>query len=158
MKKLILIRHAKASHEMGYADFERPLKPSGMQDAAIMAARLREAGFMPEALVSSPALRTITTANIFSEHLSLQPASTDMRIYNAEEDTLLDVVNELPSQYNSMALIGHNPGISQLLYYYTGHMRDMETCAIAVIEFDLKHWSAVKRKSGKAIYYSTPGQ
>jgi len=156
MKKLILIRHAKATHQTGYADFERPLKPSGMQDAAAMAARLREAGFMPDLLVSSPALRTITTANIFSEHLSLQPANTDMRIYNAEEDTLLDVVNELPSAYNAIALIGHNPGISQLLYYYTGHLRDMETCAVAVIEFGVKNWADTGRKSGVAVYYSSP--
>ena len=157
MKKLILIRHAKTTHEIGYADFERPLKPSGIQDAAIMAERLREAGYLPDLLVSSPALRTITTANIFSEHLSLQRANTDVRIYDADEDTMLDVVHELPSAYNSIALIGHNPGISQLLRYYTGHIRDMETCAVAVVEFDVKDWSAVGRKSGNAVYYSSPG-
>ena len=157
MKKLLLIRHAKATHETGYADFERPLKYSGLQDAAVMAARLHEHGLIPQLLISSPALRAITTANIFTEHLSLPQPGTDIHIYDADQDTLTDVVRELPDTHDFIALTGHNPGFSQLLYYFTKKLRDMETCATVLITFKQKKWVDLSIYSGEITYYSSPG-
>jgi len=158
MKKLLLIRHAKATHETGYADFERPLKQSGLQDAADMASRLVAQSIIPQLVISSPALRTLTTANIFAEHLSLQQPHTDKKIYEADQGTLITVVNELPDDYDFIALVGHNPGISELFYYLTGQMKDMETCALALIEFAMAEWDDINNYSGKLIYYDSPGE
>ena len=158
MKKLLLIRHAKATHQTGLADYERPLKYKGSQDAALMAARLREHAIIPQLLISSPALRTLATADIFAEHLSLGQPHTDKSIYDASEGTLVKVVNQLPGQHDFIGLVGHHPGISQLVYYLTGEMREMETCAAVLIEFDLEEWSAIGKESGKITYYSSPDQ
>ncbi|MES2810196.1 MAG: histidine phosphatase family protein, partial [Bacteroidota bacterium] len=111
MKKLLLIRHAKATHELGFVDFERPLKPSGLQDAAIMAGRVKEKGFVPQTLVSSPALRTISTANVFSQHLDLPSASEVLAIYDASQDQLVDIISMLNVDQDFIGLVGHNPGI-----------------------------------------------
>jgi phosphohistidine phosphatase len=156
MKKLLLIRHAKATHEKGFIDFERPLTQSGLLDAEIMASRLREKKLIPQILISSPALRTLTTANVFAEHLSLAQPGTVKKIYDASENTLIDVVNELPDNHDFIGLVGHNPGISQLLFYFTGEMREMETCATVLIEFDETGWESVGNKSGHITYYSSP--
>lgn len=156
MKKLVLIRHAKATHETGYADFERPLTQKGMHDAAVMAGRLKEQDLVPRILISSPALRTISTANIFSEHLSLAAATEEKKIYDASEEELIEVVMSLPDDSDFIGLVGHNPGVSQLLYYLSGSAQEMPTCAIAIIEFSLDTWDAVTANSGKLTYFDSP--
>ncbi len=158
MKQLLLIRHAKATHESGYVDFERPLKYSGLQDAAIIAGRLQEYSVIPQLLIASPALRTLSTANVFAEHLSLSPPETDKRIYEADLDALVDIVNELPDSHNFIALVGHNPGFSQLVYHLTSDVIEMETCGVALIAFETNKWSAVGKFSGSVAYYTSPGE
>jgi phosphohistidine phosphatase len=156
MKNLLLIRHAKATHESGYVDFERPLKQSGMQDALFMANVLKRQASIPEIIVTSPALRTLTTAQIFVEHLHLPPADTDQRIYEASAHTLVNVINNLPNEYNFIGLVGHNPGISQLLHYLTGQIRDVPTCAIALISFDNDDWRSISTEDGHLTFYDSP--
>ena len=156
MKTLIIIRHAKATHETGYIDFERPLTSKGIHDAAIMAGRLKESKHVPQMLVSSPALRTISTANIFSQHLDLSAAEEIKGIYEADVDDLVDVVTQLPDELEYIGLVGHNPGIGQLLYYFTGAAHDVPTCAVAVIKFDIDAWATVTDNSGKLVYYDYP--
>ncbi|WP_461452938.1 SixA phosphatase family protein [Mucilaginibacter sp.] len=153
MKRLLLIRHAKAEQGSNSADFDRPLTQSGMQDAAVMAQRLVAKGYKPELIISSPALRTHTTANIFSEHLLSHEVETDIKIYDASENTLLHIINNLPDDRDFIAIVGHNPGISQILYYLTGKIKDVPTCAIAVIEFDEDDWKTLSMEMGDLIYY-----
>ena len=156
MKKLLLIRHAKAVHVNGMNDFERPLKPSGIEDATMMAQRLHTHGIIPQLIISSPALRTITTANIFSEHLAVHAVETNEHIYEASEGALLQVIDKFPGERDFIALVGHNPGISEILYYLTGESKDMATCAVAVIEFDLDKWSEVSLNNGNLLHYDKP--
>jgi phosphohistidine phosphatase len=156
MKKLVIIRHAKATHESGYEDFERPLTPQGIHDAAIMAGRLAEMGHVPKMLVSSPALRTISTANIFTQHLNLPAAEEIKGIYEADLDDLVNIVTELPDSMDCIGLVGHNPGIGQLLYYFTGAAHDVPTCAVAVVEFETNDWMKVEANAGKLTTYDFP--
>lgn len=156
MKKLLLIRHAKATHESGYADFDRPLKQSGKLDAVFMAGVLRGQGIIPEIIVTSPALRTLTTAQIFTEQLNLPTPNTDKKIYDANELTLVNVINSLPNEYDFIGLVGHNPGISQLLHYLTGQMRDLPTCAVTLISFDNDDWRSISNEDGHLTFYDSP--
>lgn len=156
MKKLLLIRHAKATHETGFIDFERPLQERGLQDAAVMAARLKEKNFIPQLLVASPALRTLSTANVFSEHLSIAQPQTNKDIYEATVSDLIKVINALPDEHEFIAMVGHNPGISELLYYLTGQIQEVPTCAMMLIEFNTDAWATVTGDSGKLLYYDYP--
>jgi len=88
MKKLLLVRHAKAEKDTGGKDFDRPLKYIGMQDAGFMADRLKEKLMVPEYIVTSPALRARTTAEIFADHLGLPVPATNKSIFEASEKTL----------------------------------------------------------------------
>ena len=156
MKKLLLIRHAKATHEGGYIDFERPLKPSGLRDAAIMAGRLKEHNIIPQILVSSPALRTIATANVLSEHMGLAKAEEIASIYDAASDDLLDIITQLNDSYNFIGLVGHNPAIAQVLYNLSGQSPDVSPGAVALTEFNIDTWRDVGSNSGKLVYYDSP--
>ncbi|MEO3406558.1 histidine phosphatase family protein [Mucilaginibacter sp. CAU 1740] len=156
MKKLMLIRHAKATHESGYADFDRPLKPSGMQDAALMATLLRGQSEIPEIVVTSPALRTLTTAEIFANQFKVPAPLTDKRIYEASENTWVKVVNELPVDHDFIAVVGHNPGISHILYYLTGQVKDMPTGAVAIITFENEDWQSISEEDGKLAHFDSP--
>ena len=156
MKKLLLIRHAKATHETGYIDFERPLQERGLLDAAIMAERLKEKNLIPQILVASPALRTLSTSNVFAQHLAIPQPQTNRAIYEATTIELVKVINALPNEYNFIALVGHNPGMSDLLYYLTGQLQDVPTCAMMLIEFDVDSWMEIIEDAGKLVYYDYP--
>ncbi|MFD0764161.1 SixA phosphatase family protein [Mucilaginibacter lutimaris] len=156
MKKLLLIRHAKATHESGFADFERPLTDKGFQQAELMAARLQANSIQPQILVASPALRTLATANVFSQVLGLPNAITNKTIYDASESALLKVIEGLPQDKDFIALVGHNPGISQVLYYLSGAIKEVPPCSVALIEFELDTWAEIYEATGKLTFYDTP--
>jgi len=156
MKKLLLIRHAKAEKETGGKDFDRPLKYPGIQDARFMVEHIREAGINPQLIVTSPAMRTKTTAEIFADAFKLPDPTTEKSIYEASQQTWLKVINRLPDQYDFIALVGHNPGVANILYYLTGETREVHTSTTALIEFDLDKWSEISGDTGKLTYYSSP--
>jgi phosphohistidine phosphatase len=156
MKKLLLIRHAKATHETGYIDFERPLQDRGLQDAAIMAARLKEKNIIPQIMVASPALRTLSTANVFSQHLAIPQPQTNKDIYEATTEGLIKVINALPDEHHFIGLVGHNPAMSDVLYYLTRQLQDVPTCAMMLMEFDVDSWMEIIEDAGKLVYYDYP--
>jgi phosphohistidine phosphatase len=156
MKKLLLIRHAKAEKETTVKDIDRPLKYIGIQDATFMAERIKERSLIPQIIITSPALRTKTTAEIFADHLLLPEPGIDKKIYEAGRQTWLDVINHLPAKYDFIGLVGHNPGIAQILDYLTGEARDVHTSTVALIEFETDDWASISGDSGKLVYYSSP--
>ncbi|MBS1525997.1 MAG: histidine phosphatase family protein [Bacteroidetes bacterium] len=156
MKKLLLIRHAKAVHDMSYDDYERPLKHSGVHDAEVMAERVKKEGLIPQVLVTSPSLRTQATADIFSEFLSLPKPRESQRIYEASRITLLEVINEFPSEFDFIGLVGHNPGLAQLVNYFTGESPDLTPGSIALVTFDLDEWPLLSRNTGGLKWFSSP--
>ncbi len=156
MKKLLLIRHAKAEKDTAGKDIDRPLKYTGMQDAAFMADRIRDNGIIPQVIITSPALRTKTTAEIFADHLSLPDAAINKSIYEASQQTWLKAINKLSDDYDFIAIVGHNPGVAQILYYLTGETREVHTSTVAVIDFETDDWASISGDTGKLVYYSSP--
>jgi phosphohistidine phosphatase len=158
MKKLLLIRHAKAEKDTSVKDINRPLKYIGIQDAGFMADRIKEKSIIPQIIITSPALRTKTTAEIFADHLLLPAPETKKAIYEASQQTWLKVINQLPDQYDFIAIVGHNPGVSQILYYLTGEAREVHTSTVALIDFETDDWASVSGETGKLAYYSSPNE
>jgi len=157
MKKLMLVRHAKSGWDIpDLTDFERPLNVRGEETAPEMAKRLLNKGIVPQYIVSSPAERAKATANIFAQIFNLEEPQYNTAIYEASYHTLLSVVNKLPDEYNYIALFGHNPGISELVYYLTDKMYDMSTCAVVVIHFDAVSWQTISGSTGTIEYYDYP--
>lgn len=155
MKQLLLIRHAKAgSHDTD--DFKRPLTDKGIHDAGMMAHELKKAKLIPEYILTSSAVRTRMTADIIAKALAITNIGTDKSIYEASTYSLLKAINHLPNDYQFAALVGHNPGISQLIYELTGELRDMPPGGIALVSFDLDDWETIHFDTGKVSWYDSP--
>ncbi|MGV3547500.1 MAG: SixA phosphatase family protein, partial [Pedobacter sp.] len=112
-----------------------------------------------DAIVSSPALRAITTAKYFASGWSLNAdqLTTKANIYEANTKTLLNVINGLDDQFNCIALFGHNPGLTDLLNYLTDeYIANMPTCSVAIIEFPFDEWKLISGDTGKLILFDFP--
>ncbi|MBC7885937.1 MAG: histidine phosphatase family protein [Saprospiraceae bacterium] len=141
MKKVIIIRHAKSSwNDFNLSDFDRPLDSRGLRDAPLMAERLKKAGHIPQILISSNALRAKTTANYFSTVFDL-----DVRLvpslYHGQPDDYLNVITELEEDIKTVALFGHNPGITYIANLIKpGCTDNIPTCGIIVATLSDMMW------------------
>lgn len=160
MLRLTLVRHAKSSWDSpGLSDFERPLNDRGRRDAPTMAARIRDAGLIPDRLLSSPALRAISTARVFAEVLGIpgDDIQLDSRIYDAGLSTLFEVVRGLGTTAAHLMLFGHNPGLSEFANQLADcPFEEMPTCAIAVVDLDARRWSGITPSCGRVARYLYP--
>lgn len=155
MKKLLLIRHAKAANQDG-KDFKRPLTDRGVRDSLTMADQLQSMQLVPELVISSPAYRTKATAELMFEKLGVKNRDYNEAIYEANTHTLLNIIAELSDDYQFAAIVGHNPGISQILYELTGEIVDMPTATVALLAFDFDEWDMVSSDTAKLAWYGTP--
>lgn len=159
-RDLFIIRHAKSDWSFDVSDFDRPLNTRGFANAPKIAARLSEYSIKPELLVSSPAKRALTTAQLFASQLKIPIGAiqTDDRIYEALPTTLLKIVNEFDNAYHSIALIGHNPGLTLLANYLTDEqIYNLPTCGLVHIRFhDAENWAAVSGGLGSQLWFTFP--
>lgn len=159
-KQLLLVRHGKS--EWGNAhlpDFERPLNPRGHRNAPEMASRLVYKNHIPQLMVSSPALRAITTARHFAQvwKIPADQIHEDASIYEADTKALMKVVNNLNNKYTRVALFGHNPGFTDLANYLTdAGIYNIPTCGTVLIEFGVENWQEVSHSTGILIEFDYP--
>ncbi len=122
MKKTIyLARHAKSSWNSGApTDFDRPLSHRGAADAVKMGDELNRLGWMPEMVVSSPAIRAKQTCKSLCDKLGVPFESVvwNKEFYAAYVITLLHILSALPESTKSVMLIGHNPAMEDLLLHF----------------------------------------
>jgi phosphohistidine phosphatase len=146
MKTLFLVRHAKSSRDdPSLTDRDRPLDDRGMRDAPNMGKRLAKRDVKPDLLVSSPALRALTTAHLIAEEVGYKRKAivVDDRLYASNADDLLAVIRALDKKLNSVMLFGHNPEFTDLAHRLSSEIIDMPTSAVAKFNFDTKAWSDV---------------
>lgn len=158
-KDVWIIRHAKSDWNFDVSDFDRPLNNRGFRDAPEMAARLTKQLLLPDLLVSSPAKRAITTAQIFAEALHIPPSriQEEPRIYEASLSTLLNVITHLDNTYQHAAIFGHNPGFEELASYLGGTSLAMPTCAIVHLHFaHADSWEEISAGTGDRRWYASP--
>ncbi|SCK36706.1 phosphohistidine phosphatase [Variovorax sp. HW608] len=147
MKTLFLVRHAKSSRDdPSLPDRERPLDDRGRQDAPMMGKRLGKRELKPDLLVSSPALRALTTAQLIADEIGYPRKNivVDERLYASSPDDLLAVICALDDKLNRVMLFGHNPEFAELAHRLSSEITDMPTCAVAEFRFDAKAWADVR--------------
>jgi phosphohistidine phosphatase len=160
MRTLTLIRHAKSSwNDSTLSDFDRPLNKRGQENAPMMGRLLKEQGVVFDLLVTSPALRALTTAQIIAAAMDYpeQALLKEPELYDAGIDQLLAVIHRLPDSAAAVALVAHNPGLTGLCNYLSGeNIENLPTCAIASIDFEVDSWQGVWRVSGRLARYEYP--
>jgi phosphohistidine phosphatase len=141
MPTLYLLRHAKAEKAVKHAwdpadDKNRPLTRQGMADAAAVGRWFRERGSIPGVALVSPATRAVQTWQIAVAEMGASlPIRIEADLYEAGVSDLLRIVQNLPPEFTSALLVGHDPSLSDLLGV------DLATCTLAVVE--LPTWSAL---------------
>lgn len=160
-KQVILVRHGNAkSATYGIPDFDRTLDALGISEAQEMAFRLKNRHLIPKLLVSSPAIRAISTARIFAGIWNKEPEDILIKDYMYESSTsaLLRVVNGLEDHVDTVALFGHNPEISAFAGYLTSDdTYSMATCAVVIIDFDVEQWNLLSKGLGTMLLFDYPG-
>ena len=154
MKTLTLLRHAKSGwDDQVPRDFDRPLNARGRRAAVTIGRHLRDTPAAFDHVVASPALRVVETLDEVESGYgrTLAPA-WDRRIYLASAATLLDVVRDLPAGMANALLVGHNPGLEDLVLMLVPDMAEplrdaveekYPTAALAVMVFDVADWADV---------------
>ncbi len=148
MKTLILIRHAKSSwNDVGARDVDRKLNHRGRSDAPEMArrlaAQLERDQLKLEAFLCSSARRAAETGSLLAAGLGFPPASIDWRneLYLASPATMLDVIRSVPDQCSVVALLAHNPGITELAEQLTGtYLGNIPTCGMITLRLSVESW------------------
>jgi phosphohistidine phosphatase len=160
----MLLRHAKSDWP-DLPDRDRPLAKRGRRDAPVIGRWLHEAGYRPEIVICSAALRTRQTWDLVAPKLGGSPSVTfEPRAYAASALTLLYLVRELPADCQAALLIGHNPGVSELASTLIESAGDdtpgtpglrFPTAAVAVLEFS-GDWAGLSLARARLVAYTTP--
>lgn len=158
MKTLFLLRHAKSSwKDAMLADFERPLNGRGLKAAPLIGRYLRRKKIRPDLILSSPAERARQTTALVMEAAKLSAELRyDERIYEASAGRLLEIISQIEESASTVLLVGHNPGMEELLAHLTGESQTMPTAALAEISLDIDKWSKARERSGRLEWMVKP--
>jgi phosphohistidine phosphatase len=154
MKRLTILRHAKSSWDQPDGkDFDRPLNDRGWTAARRMGRELKRRHVTFDLVLASMAARVRETLDGLREEFEIKaPVRFEPEIYHASEAALLALVRALPDTVEAPLLVGHNPGLQELILGLTrddpvGRRRRVAqkfpTAGLATIELPVEHWSEV---------------
>lgn len=158
MKTLLLLRHAKPSQASPTGrDFDRPLVEEGRRAAALAGQLLQRRQLAPALVVCSPAARAHQTADELIAAAGLTTRLLfDKRIYEASVGQLIELITEAGDEAEMILLVGHNPGLQELLLFLTGEHRPMLPATLARIELDIEAWDKLRDAQNGQLVFALP--
>jgi phosphohistidine phosphatase len=157
MKILYVLRHAKSDwRDSSLKDFDRPLNARGKIAAKAIGKEMLKRRMKPDLVLASPAVRAQQTLERVQEAYGAGFVTThESAIYMAEPEALVDLVRRAPDDVKRLLLVGHNPGLQELVLTLSGPGELLDeaaekfpTAAFAEIRFDADSWSEVNRGTG----------
>lgn len=171
MKYLTIVRHAKSSWgQLGLADHDRPLNERGKKAAPAVATFLHRTYFgggdspallpLPDSLVTSTALRALSTAQIMREVFAMpvEKLRLESRLYLAEADTILDVLRGFEENWHHAMIFGHNPGLHDFADHILAraNIPKVPTCTAVIMALPHEFWGLTDWNEAQLIGYITP--
>jgi phosphohistidine phosphatase len=161
MKSLYLLRHAKSSWaEHGLSDKQRPLASRGLHDAPMMGERFNSRGENLDRIISSPALRACTTAQMFAESAGLLPEDVVLEpdLYFLGSGSLEEVILSQDDQLQSIMLVFHNPDITHFVNSidYQVSIDNVPTSGLIKLDCDIAHWQDWSNDKTTFDYFDYP--
>lgn len=157
---LYLVRHAKSDWAYeGLADIDRPLNERGYRDAPAMAARIAKLGHQPERIVSSPAVRALTTSLIFARQFDHDAGSVvlEPKLYEASPLTFIQVIASQPDTASRLMVFAHNPTLTDVASELGGvSISNVPTTGVVCVRFDAPSWSEAVRARGALEFFEYP--
>ncbi|MFE9633523.1 SixA phosphatase family protein [Streptomyces sp. NPDC006463] len=165
MPDLVILRHAKSAWPQGVPDRERPLGPRGLRDAPAAGRLLAQAALLPDLVLCSPARRTRQTWELAAAELPVQPpVRFEPQLYGADAEDLLDAVRDTSAEVARLLLVGHNPGLQELILLLAGEAPDRDldrietkfpTSAVAALSCP-GPWPALDPATAVLTYFAIP--
>lgn len=163
--QLWLFRHAKSDWDNDETDFKRPLSRRGRKDSIRMGQWMSENRMLPDHVISSPAERAFQTCEFLQQGFQgeMNAPTWDKRLYLADRDTLLEVISEQDDSLKAIMIIGHNPGLDDLLIYlcgksklhHTNKGKLMTTSTLATIEL-ADNWKEIDGGKNRFLQIARP--
>ena len=143
-KTLILVRHSEAENRhSSLVDFNRSLTAEGKSDTIKMGNFLSDAGIVPDFILTSSAERAYETASTLSDIFKLDRGNiiATRKLYYCSAKTMLDQIHGLPETINSLLIVSHNPGISDLSRGLSeGRSFYMDNTQVTFLTYDIDNW------------------
>jgi phosphohistidine phosphatase len=158
MKSVILIRHVKSDWSNLLTDFDRPIREDKKEDARQIAKEIAKKGLLPELIVSSPGVRTLQTAKIFCSKWKYPFGKVlqEKSLYECMATDILSVINRVDDKYDTIAIVCHNPAITDFVNQYSDSSVDnVPTTGVVKITFERKHWKDITGE-GKVNWFLYP--
>lgn len=149
MKTLLILRHAKSSWSNAtLGDHDRPLNERGKADAPRMGQLLKQEELVPDLIISSSAERALATAEAVALASDYDAEiQVTRRLYHAYPELYREVLQTLGGQHQKVMVVGHNPGIEELVEELTGYFEAMPTAALAQVELDITSWQELTEET-----------
>ena len=155
MKTLLLLRHARPSQTSPTGrDFDRPLIDAGRADARLVGQTFRQRNLAPDVIVRSPAARARETTDIVAEaaQLSARPRF-DERLFDAGTEQILGIIAGIEDDAAMLLIVGHNPGLTELILRLTGASERVTPGTLAGIELDIAEWGDVRAANTRRLAF-----
>lgn len=158
MKQLVLCRHAKSSWKYPVKDIYRPLNKRGIHQAPEMAQTCQLA---PDLVLCSPAVRAWSTALCYFEELKWDYAllRIEPKLIEASLSQLMDVIESVPVEVDSLFLFGHNPGFNDLIAHLAKQSlpeTNLVTSGRVTLSLPCQSWRPLLSNSAKIVQWVTP--
>lgn len=160
MKILTLVRHAKSSwSDSRLSDRKRPLNKRGERDAPKMGKRIVDHGVRPSLILSSPATRAWMTAKIIAREISypLEFLQREDSLYLASLNEILDVIMQQDNEFNSLMVVGHNPGMTNVANFLSPGLTDnLPTAGVVSVQVEQDDWNLFERPKTELLVHDYP--
>jgi phosphohistidine phosphatase len=151
-RTLVVVRHAKSDWQHDMVDEERPLAPRGRREAPLIGPWVATNVGELDLVICSTAVRTRETLALSG--LLTSETRYDERVYAASYQDLMSVLDELPDEVSKAAVIGHNPGLSDLVRILTNEPVQLKTSALAVLTWR-DTWPEVWSRRANLVSHAT---
>lgn len=163
-RTLWVVRHAHAAASSPRGDVGRPLDERGMAEAerlsATLASLVRDGHLArPDVVACSSADRARSTASILADAVGVGPPSVETGLYRADADDLLAWARQLPDAAATVAVVGHQPTVSDVVELLAGPdaaAPGMGTATAAVVHLAVARWAAVAAGDGRLVRLLRP--
>jgi len=158
VKHLWVLRHAKSSwDDPALADHDRPLAPRGRKAGKRIARFAAEHDVRPDLVLCSTALRATATLELVRPALGTPEIRIESDLYHASPTSMLELLRNLDDGLVAVMLIGHNPGLHDLV----GELAPpgpgaFPTAALAGVELEIGDWSELGPGCGRLAQFVLP--
>jgi len=158
VKTLLILRHAKSSWKnMSLEDHDRPLNKRGKRSAKRMGRLLAQEDLRPDLILSSTAARARKTARRVAAAAGFEGEIELLdEFYHARPMAYLDAVARVSDGLDRVMVVGHNPGLEDLVAETTSAYERMPTAALAQVEYAIEHWFQVLEARGTLAHIWRP--